>query len=59
MGESFNHKECQPVPVEVKEVLEKGIFRIISYMEELNYLLSRSEGSGREGIAEADWVLLQ
>ena len=59
MGESLNHKECQPVPVEVKEVLEKGIFRIIFYMEELNYLLSRSEGSGREGIAEADWVLLQ
>ena len=32
MGESFNHKECQPVPVEVKEVLEKGIIRIIFYI---------------------------
>ena len=59
MGESLNHKECQPVPVEVKEVLEKGIIRIIFYIEELNYLLSRSEGSRREGIAEADRVLLQ
>ena len=56
MGESLNHKECQPVPVEVKEVLEKGIFHLnyFLYIVELNYLLSRSEGSGREGIAEAD-----
>lgn len=25
MAESLNHKDCQPVPVDVKEVLEKGL----------------------------------
>ena len=24
MAESLNHKDCQPLPVDVKEVLEKG-----------------------------------
>ena len=55
MADSLNHKDCQPLPVDVKEVLEKGLFVKLYFPhdEKILYFV-RSEGSGREVIEEID-----
>lgn len=60
MADSLNHKDCQPVPVDVKEVLEKGFLAKLYFPhDEKIFYFVRSEGSGREVIEEIDWLFYE